>query len=362
MDSRNAGRRRLPLLVTFFLAVCGSAFAQTAAPPLEIKWRLGPDFPEYRKAGFAGVVEGKVVFAGGVGPLKPYSAVVQFDPRTERYSRLPDTPKALNWSFGVAVADSLYVVGAAGPRRGFATNECYRLFREKPDQPFQWIDEPSLPISFQYHNIVAALEDLKFIVSGPGEGAKNAVLGRWVDAPEKPWFRLPNHPGAERFAVPVAGARGRFYFFGGLDANVFRATPKRPADDRPLKDAYRLDPIKKEWAPLADLPMPLYNGIAVTYLDRYIIIVGGYAKGVGATEALDNGRRVQGYNDRITVYDVETDRYWVLEDRLPFGVNDPGVCIIDDTIYALCGENKDKATQTSSNYLQLGTIRRKPAS
>jgi len=68
------------------------------------------------------------------------------------------------------------------------------------------------------------------------------------------------------------------------------------------------------------------------------------------------GRTVGEYNDVVWVYDVETNAYTALEQRLPHGVNDIRAAASGRTVYAIGGENVDKETSNTADHFQIGKI------
>lgn len=312
---------------------------------MKLTWQLGPDFPEYRKAGALGVIEGTLVYAGGVGPMRPYTSAVQYDPESGGYNKLAGPVKALNWCQGVSRADTLYVVGATGLPAGFATNESYRLFRQSPEGPLVWEDLPGL--LYPAMGSAAAASD-SVIVCSPGTESFGKIQARRIDEPRRTWYALPDHPNNKKCYEAVAEARGVFYFFGGCDL--------KKTGRAYYRDAYRLDVEREKWEQIPDLPFPVGSARAASVDDRYVLIFGGVSGQGVTTVSRDNGRSVTGYSKDIIVYDTDEDTYQVLQDSLPFGVASPAVCAINHTIYVVCGESQDRAAGNASNHLQIGTI------
>jgi N-acetylneuraminic acid mutarotase len=180
----------------------------------------------------------------------------------------------------------------------------------------------------------------------------STVEGYRLSDPDRGWFRLPSLPGPPRGWIAAAHARGCFFAFGGgffKEVEGQRETLRTP-------EAYAFDPARGEWARLADLPGPLSGAAAVTYQDRYVLILGGYAGGKRDVFDARLGRQVGEYNDVVWAYDVETNTYTALDERLPHGVNDLRAALVNDTLYAVGGENVDPPTSNTTDHLQVGRM------
>lgn len=58
----------------------------------------------------------------------------------------------------------------------------------------------------------------------------------------------------------------------------------------------------------------------------------------------------------VLVYDTRQDRYDMMPSPMPYGTNDIRAARIGKTVYAVGGENIDKATSNTTNYLRIGTV------
>lgn len=316
---------------------------------MTITWTVGPDLPENRKAGAVGTIEGKLVYVGGVGPMRPCTTAIQYDPLNSEYESFPGPVKPPNRCNGVSAAGGFFITGATGFPAGAPTTECYRLSRESPDSPLAWHDLPGL--LYPSMGAGAAASDTLLFCS-PSWYSLGKVQARMLDEPLREWFALPDHPNSGKCYEAVTQARGKFYLFGGSNR------PEKKEELQCFNDAYCLDAKNERWERIADMPYGIRAADATCVADRYALIIGGASnsRGCGYTESFDNGRSVQGYLKDIVVYDIETDSYEVFEDSLPFGVANPAICSIDDTVYVVAGENRDRALGYASNYLQVGTV------
>jgi N-acetylneuraminic acid mutarotase len=150
---------------------------------------------------------------------------------------------------------------------------------------------------------------------------------------ERGWRRCADIPGSPRGWSASAVVGEKFYVLGGV-------TWTEKARVR-LAETLRYDAERDEWKRLTDFPMPISGWEGEAYRDRYIIAVGGA------------GTR---WNDVPFAYDTQADRWLRIASPLPPGAvfNDPGVCIIGDTIYVAGGEG---AGGSHFNHFLIGNIK-----
>lgn len=329
--------------------------------PFRIAWSLGPPMPQYRKGGVLGVVDGYVVYAGGMQhPWREPEESLVYDPGTQAWEATAPLPIGPSYSGGVSDGKVLYVLG--GRKAG---SRCFRLTREAGR--WYWTELPALT---QPRVLAAnALVGGWWIAAGGGWGMRfgafdptpvTVVEGLDLTHPDRGWQQLPHYPGFDRPAAMGASCAGRFYMFGGHRSmeqgmtapDGYQANHLCPR----LADAYSYDPVQQSWKRLADLPTALCGGAAVAYRDRYIILLGGSHMSVRACEFPFEGETIGGYNAQVFVYDTVTDSYTLLAEPLPAGVNDLRLCRIGDTLYCAGGESIDKRTSNTVNLLQIGHI------
>lgn len=331
-----------------------------AEGPIKVSWSLGPAMPQYRKGGVAGVVGGHVIYAGGMqAPWREPDDVLAYDPESKTWEFITPMPANPSYTSGTSANGALYVLGGRN-----ADGRCFRLTRE--DGRWVWTELPRL----QQPRVVAAVAvvgDL-LVAAGGGWGMKlggfdatpvSAVEALDLANIEAGWQTLPHYPGFRRAGAMGAVCGGKFYMFGGyrrLERGVTAEDGFVGADrDSPrFTDTLRYDPAAGAWERLVELPFGLSGGCAVTYADRYVIIMGG--SGHGQTTFTFEGEQIGGYNDQVLVYDTAADRYFVLDERMPAGLNDVKAAIIGDTIYVVGGESVDPRHSNTVNLLQIGKI------
>ncbi|HWP40056.1 MAG TPA: kelch repeat-containing protein, partial [Tepidisphaeraceae bacterium] len=244
----------------------------------DITWTLGPDHPTYRKGGALGFVGGMVVSAAGVEyPWAESSETYGYAPGAAGWVALPSMPMGVAYTDGITVGDSMYVVGG---RTGVVNtrSEVFRL--RKIGGSYVWDQQPSLSLTRAYHTL--ALNGTR-IIAGPGARFTNNNPPDWWDRmttdvdsfdtanPGAGWSLIPSISGVPRIHPVTAAAGGRIYVFGGTNFGA----PGSGYDTDRLNDAWVLQPGASSWTRLPDLPFGFAGGDAVTYRDRYIIMLGG---------------------------------------------------------------------------------------
>lgn len=342
-----------------FLILGVVPMAARAEVPFRITWSLGPPMPQYRKGGIAGVVDGHVIYAGGMqNPWREPDDVLAYDPQTRRWEFITPMPANPSYTSGTSAGDVLYVLGGRN-----ADGRCFRLTHEGGQ--WVWTELPSLNQP-RVGAVVAVVGDLLIAASG-GWGMK---LGGFDSTPvstvealdltnvEASWQTLPHYPGFRRSGAMGAVCGGKFHMFGGyrrLERGV-QADDGFVGVEREgnFADAFCYDPATEAWEKIPDMPHALEGGFPVPYADRYIIMLGG--AGYITTKFTFDGEEIGGYSDEVLVYDTATGGYSTLEDRMPAGLNDIKACIIGDTIYAIGGESSDPRTSNTVNLLQIGRV------
>jgi N-acetylneuraminic acid mutarotase len=300
------------------------------------------------------VVGGKMVYAGGFipagdGTAEPGSRTSRwahvYDPVDGEWKRLPDLPARREYTRAIAAEDALFVIGGfAQGRPGLPAAEVFRLdLRQAPSQ-WQSIAPLAVPRSHTASDRVGG----RLIVAGGNryDIAEKGYSARTIQGvtevldltqPEKGWRQAAPIPGAPRGWCASAVIGGHFYLLGGVTWT--------PAARLRLAECLRYDPAGDAWTRLADFPVPISGWEADVFADRYLIAVGGACSR---------------WNDVPFVYDTRQDRWLRVASPLPPGglFNDPGVCVIGDTIYVAGGEGPGGS---HFNHFLIGKIKPAPA-
>jgi N-acetylneuraminic acid mutarotase len=97
-----------------------------------VVWRSLASLPTARGGTAAGTINGRVHVAGGeaFGPTRTFEEVEVYDPRTDRWTRLPGLPTPRHGLAVQGVGDVLYVIGG-GPVAGLSVSPQNEAFRTR---------------------------------------------------------------------------------------------------------------------------------------------------------------------------------------------------------------------------------------
>ncbi|MDP1588648.1 MAG: kelch repeat-containing protein [Prosthecobacter sp.] len=332
----------------------------------EIIWMV-KELPFIAKGPHAGVsgagmvvVDGKIYFAGGFIPegdgtqdtaCRTSRWAHCYDPATDQWTQLPDLPARREYTRAIAGDNEVYVIGGAIQSRPTVPSaDVYRL--DVTQTPLAWKTVTPLQVP-RTHQSVGKVGDRLIVAGGNNynvaeKGYSEATVQGGAEVfdlqkPDAGWVKRAPIPGAPRGWCATSVVGDQFYILGGV---TFHGSGKEQRAPRSrLQETLSYDPAKNEWKRHADFPYQISGWEGETYAGRYIITIGG----AGAR-----------WNDLPFVYDTQEDRWLRSPSALPPGAmfNDPGVCIIGDTIYVAGGEGSGGS---HVNHFLIGKIKPRPA-
>ncbi|MEN6603730.1 MAG: hypothetical protein ABFD86_15075 [Bryobacteraceae bacterium] len=359
--------------------ILASASRLRAAQPMRIQWREGPEYPLGIQDSALAMLGGRLVSAGGftrwpkdsaarypgifgLGKSGFTNAAFLFDPANPGpgWSRINDIPGPRRQAATAAVVeDALYAIGGFNYDAPYSYRCVYRLIKadsawrwEEVPAPLPWpVCEAGVGVSGRTIYLVcgadfcpqAGYTDCDFNVIGrQGEPVGSSILALDTANLRSGWRQVTRIPGTPRFDTCAAVAAGKIYVFSG----VHREPSPKPGGYANVVDAWCYDVPAGRWERLADLPHRS-NQHAVTYKDRYILLVGGYRYGVtrrmdGSVENIYTAEEKkrdwkQFFESTVMVYDTKT-RQMAGTDPLLDTTSYPMVAIGGDTAYVLGGE------------------------
>jgi len=298
----------------------------------------------------------------------------------EGWIRLPDLPgPARAAAAAVVVRHALYAIGGFNYTAPFTHRSTYRLQRGadgwawedlKCDVPWPVCEANAIAIgpliylfggADYFRPPGAKGEDLFTEAGRDGSPVGRALLVLDTRAPESGWKRLADFPGVPRSFSSAAAADGRIYVLSGLYSPLPRAG-RAEAEYFNTVDSWVYDPATDAWSRLPDVPDNA-NVRAVTFRDRYLLLLGGYKYG---STWLSDGRRRDVYSEeeksstmaaritrRVQVYDTLTRK---LGEAAPLldPSSWPMATVQSFSVYCLGGEGGARLWHPAS--FQIGRI------
>ncbi len=339
---------------------------------MKIEWSEGRWFPTLIKGGAMGIVDGKVVYAAGVShPWRESELSWYYD--HERGDWFPAEPLKLGrcYTSGTTALDGLLLVGGRKSMSGGPVSLKDAWWLRCENGVWEWTELPSL---HQGRSVcaLAVVGDMAVCVGG-GEWervysgaftANNITIAETLNLKNlgAGWIDLGKPSFSPRIGCAAAAVGGSFYLFGGYNCWV---DENKTRHFEHYDQAFRYDCANKRWTELSPMPVKLSGHQALSYADRYIILVGGNFRFsllgqdlLYQTTKVDPERKVLigEYSDLVWVYDTQADSYDLLPERIPHGHNDVRACIRNNTIYVVGGENCDVTTSNTTNSFIVGKI------
>ncbi len=272
------------------LLVCGWTAAWPHASLAEsgtLQWSKSTAMPEPRAGYASGVLDGKLVIAGGSywegtkgNWIKKHfsSSVHAFDPITERWERLPDSPIPFSYASSTVVNQRLYVLGGyTGQKenRQILTLEkkgdryIWETAGELPDtRLFAWAG--SIGGSIYLLGGVQRFEPLDATGTCCTSVSATNRLSVWDPAaPHPQWKDRAPFPGAKRWSFAAATDESHIWLIGGQDSDA----PKQKAIQ--FDEVLEYSVADDRWRQRDPLPPEVISTIPLTplYLDDKLLLV-----------------------------------------------------------------------------------------
>jgi N-acetylneuraminic acid mutarotase len=236
------------------------------APDL-FSWKERAPYPLPRAGCAAGVVDGKVILAGGTfwreGQKFWCDQVDAYDPQLDRWTAATPLPRAHGDAAAVTCDGRLFMIG--GGAGGLPTAEVWSYGAGT------WRLEPQMLLPAARRTAVAAeLEGTIYLLgglAGTGTDFASAAPTFWAAQPGQAWRVLAPMPGPVRFNTAVGGLAGRIIVTGGctVEQGVIRNRD----------DILAYDPATNTWSHLGHLPVAIRGACGLVEAGR-LLVIGGY--------------------------------------------------------------------------------------
>ena len=273
----------------------------------------------------------KLYLIGGRG-VKPVEA---FDPKTNQWEKLGETPMEIHHFQPVAYQGKIYVIGALTGKFPHETPiPNVLIFDPGKDR---WQTGPSIPENRRRGGAACAVSGSKAYITGGIIDGHSSSTVNWLDVYDfetEEWRILPDAP-RKRDHVTSVIAKGHLYILGGRQTDyheednftAFFKTNQRAVD--------RFDIKKEVWATLSgNLPVPTAGGGAV-YLNNKIYYTGGETAQEKA-------------HHEVQVFSLDSQT-WEVAGSLETGRHGTCLTVLGNRIYIASGsENRGGGPELSS--------------
>lgn len=331
------------LMEARMLAVVACVLLLSVACAQTITWQQAKPMPVGKGGQVCGVVQGKVLVAGGThwidGETKVWSRdLYVYDPQQDTWSTGPEMPVALSYGTGGAIGDRLYVVSGSDGVRDYADV----WICEPTATGYRWLRGPSLPAPRIYG--ASAVIGTRLFVFGGADG--NALSGELYDDVvmldtarlEDGWQVLGQMPGAGRTLMTAAAVGTRVYLFGGYMRRGEGFANSRDALVFDAGSGSRGRVPHMPWAPRCA------DAIAV---GEQVYLLGGYVEWRGTADV------DEGFTDRILRFDSERGTY-TDAGKLPIPNCGMTPQLLPDGRIFVCGGEDEKKHRT--DLTAIGTL------
>lgn len=239
------------------------------------RWTRVADMPVALNHAAAVSYRGRVYVLGGysssTGLDDEVATLYRYNPRRDRWRRLPSAPTARGALAVGVIGGRLYAAGGANASGALATLEIYDFARRR------WSSGPEMATA-RDHLAGAVAGGRFYALAGRAPGHGNFDVAEAFDPKQRRWLRVPamREPRGGIGAATVSG--GRIVVAGGEESGGT------------IRQVELYDPARRRWRALPDLPTPRH-GLGVVARGRTVFTLeGGDHPGYAFTrtiEALD---------------------------------------------------------------------------
>jgi hypothetical protein len=235
------------------------------------RWRRVADMPVALNHAAAVAYRGRVYVLGGyssrTGLDREVATLYRYDPRRDRWRRLPSAPTARAALAAGVIRGRLYAAGGAAGGRALTTLEIYDFARRR------WRRGPDMKTAREH--LAGAVARGRFYALAGRSAGTNFDVAEAYDPRARRWRSVPAMS-KERGGIGAARlSGGRIVVAGGEESSGT------------IREVELYDPGTRRWRALPDLPTPRHGLGVVSRGRRVFTIEGGDSPGFAFTSALE---------------------------------------------------------------------------
>ena len=218
---------------------------------------------------------GRVFVSGGYadasGLRQPVNVLLRYNPRTNRWRRLPSAPTPRAAHSAAVIRDRLYLAGGANDTGDLRSLEVYNFKRRR------WRAGPSFPGPPRNHTGGVATGGRLYVIGGRS-GSANLGDAERYDPRRRVWERLPDLITPRSGIASVRLRDGRIVVFGGEELTPGGST---------IRPVELFDPRRRLWSALPGMRTPRHGLGGVALGRRVFALEGGPSPGFAFSDALE---------------------------------------------------------------------------
>jgi hypothetical protein len=215
---------------------------------------------------------GRVYVHGGYRGRRDLSsataALLEYDPRRDRWRRLPDAPTPRAAHALAVIGDRLYAAGGANAGGSLRSMEIYD-FRSR-----RWRRGPGFPGPPRDHTTGIASGGRFYVLAGR-EGGNNYTVAERYDPRRRRWERLPDMRKARGGIASARLRDGRIVVCGGEEGAGT------------IREVELFNPHTRRWRRLADMRTPRHGLGGASLGNRVYALEGGPRPGFHFSDAIE---------------------------------------------------------------------------
>jgi N-acetylneuraminic acid mutarotase len=236
-------------------------------------WRRVRPMPEALNHPTAVTYRGRVYVHGGYSGRRDLSSaqsvLLRYDPRRDRWARLPSSPTPRAAHAAAVLGGRLYVAGGSSTSGSLRSLEAYDFSRRR------WRRGPSFPGPARNHTTGIAAGGFFYVLAGRDD--RNFTAAERYSPRRRRWERLPDMRVA-RGGIASARVGRRIVVFGGENLGPGGTT---------IREVEAFDPRRRRWSRLPSMRTPRHGLGGAARGRRVYAIQGGLNPGFFFSSAIE---------------------------------------------------------------------------
>jgi N-acetylneuraminic acid mutarotase len=238
-------------------------------------WRRMRPMPVELNHAVAVAFRGRLYVSGGyrghTGLSQPSRVLLRYNPRANRWRRLPPAPTPRAAHAAAVIRGRLYVAGGANDSGSLRSLEVYDFARRR------WTSGPDLPGPPRNHTTGVATGGRFYVLAGRDAG--NLAAAERYNPRTRRWHTLPDMATARGGIASARLRDGRIVVFGGEDFGG--------SGNETIAEVELFEPRTRRWSRLPDMRTPRHGLGGAALGNRVFALEGGPQPGLAFSDAIE---------------------------------------------------------------------------